>query len=180
MRDYTFSIRSTKNYLLETLVVGKDGALVFFIVYHSLFLILLSFQMVLGDDEGIGDVVADVVNTHQAVKAILFEDGTHALVHTRKDDGDAVAVTLFDEVSEVVKTCGIDEWYLAHSDDTNLWFCLHAVHDVLELVSNTEEIRTIDFIDFHTFRDVEVIHAEIGKFGVFRWVDFLSKVSTLT
>ena len=76
-----------------------------FIVYRSLFLILLSFQMMLGDDEGIGDVVADVVDTHQAVETVLFEHCTHAVVHTRKDDGDAVAVALFNEVGEVVNTC---------------------------------------------------------------------------
>ena len=47
----------------------------------------------------------------------------------------------------------IDERHLAHTDDTHLGTVTELGHQLLELGSYTEEIRTVDFINLHALRD---------------------------
>ena len=75
----------------------------------------------------------------------------------------AIFVVHLDEVRQVVYACAVDEGHLAHTD--NLYARFLAVNQIrlqiIELIGNTEEVWTVDFIDGTTLRNHETLVLEV-------------------
>ena len=94
-------------------------------------------------------------------------------VYSGEDDGDATLVRHLDEVLQVVHTGGIDEWYATHTDDADTRALAHTIHDVLEFACHSKEVRSVDFVNFHVFRNGDVFDIRIVDVGLCIRVDII-------
>ncbi len=63
---------------------------------------------------------------------------------------------------------GVDERYLTHADDTDTGpLMVQSTHDLLETVTGTEEVRTVDLVDLHTLGDGEMLEVAQLEVAVF-------------
>ena len=90
----------------------------------------------------------------------------HTGIDTRQHHLNALALRHQTEVGEVVDTRGIDKGHLSHADDAHLGALMaQTAHDLLELITGTEEVRAIDLIDLYALGDgemLEVAHQEVA------------------
>ena len=115
----------------------------------------------------------DVFGVHHLLDAAFEELLVYMFVDAGEDDGDLLFVRALDEHGQVVHGCGVHEWHLTHTDDTDRVFLARYVgHDVVKPVGDAEEIRAVDLIHFHAFGDGEVF--EVGlHIGVLVGVDLV-------
>ena len=128
--------------------------------------ISLSLSNLLGASQSQVDVAADVLFAHDAFEMVALQDAFYFLVNTRENNGDALFLTHQAHVLEVVKTSGVDEGHLTHTDDANLWTTAVARHDVLKAVASTEEIRTVNLVNLYFLGNGEVLKVATLQIGI--------------
>ena len=95
----------------------------------------------------------------------------YVCLHTGKDDGDTFVMGTLDEHTKVVHCGRIYKRHFTHSDDTNrIILTGHVHHNLIEAVRDTEEIRSVNLIDFYAIRNREVVEVEL-EIRVFVRVD---------
>ena len=108
----------------------------------------------------------DVLLTQEGIEAGFVEHLLHTRVDTRENHLDALTLRHETEVGEVVDARRIDKGHLSHADDTHLRTLMaQGTHDLLEFITGTEEVRTVDLIDLHTLGNREVFqvaHEEVA------------------
>ena len=112
----------------------------------------------------------DVLFAEHRVEAGLVEHGLHLLIDTGEDNLDALTLRHETEVGEVVDARGIDKGHLTHTDDADtglLPLMAQHTHDLLETVTGTEEVGTVDLVDLHTLGDGEVLKVTQLEVAVF-------------
>ena len=110
----------------------------------------------------------DVLLAEHRVEAGLVEHSLHFLIDARKDNLDALGLRHETEVREVVDARGIDKRHLTHADDTDTGtLMVQGTHDLLETVTGSEEVGTVDLIDLHTLGDSEVLEVTQLEVAVF-------------
>ena len=71
-----------------------------------------------------------------------------------------------------MNTCGVDERNFTHTDDAHIRTVSQLRHRFFELCSDTEEVRAVDLIYFHSFRDHDVFFID-GDIRFFIRVDLI-------
>ena len=120
--------------------------------------------------------MAEYILTANLIDKPSFVEGFEDfLINTREDELDTIALQAQVELLEVVNTRRIDERHLTHTDDTHLLLTtMGATADIVELVGNTEEVRTIYLIYLGIERyleGLEVLAMEL-EVVVVRWIEF--------
>ena len=72
-----------------------------------------------------------------------------------------------------MQTCGVDKGHFSHTDNTYLGSLTIACHDVLETVTGTEEIRTVDLIHLHMLGDGEMFEVSFCHVSILVQVDLV-------
>ena len=110
-----------------------------------------------GTVEGDIDMRTDVFCTDKLVELRLVEHSLYLFVNTRQYDLNALFLRHQAEVRKVVDTRGIDEGHLTHTDDTHFGASVsQSAHNLLELITGTEEVGTVDLVDLYALRNGEV------------------------
>ena len=71
-----------------------------------------------------------------------------------------------------MNTCGVDERNLTHTDNTYLRTISQLSHGFFKFGSDTEEVRTVDFVYLYAFGNHQVFFV-YGKIRFFIGVDFI-------
>ena len=89
-----------------------------------------------------------MVAVHEVIEAGLLQLAMHFGIHAGEDDVDALFVVHLDECLQIVYASGVDERHLPHADDADFRLLMPDVcHEVVELVGDAEEVRTVNLID---------------------------------
>ena len=123
--------------------------------------------------QGEVDVIADVVFANDLLEVVALQHVLDLGIDTREYDGDAFLLAHETHVLEVVQTGRVDEGYLTHADDANLRSIAVAGHDVLEAVTGSKEVGTVDLVDFYMLGDGEVLQVATLHIGIFVEVDLV-------
>ena len=119
------------------------------------------------------NVVTDVLLAQQLVEAVALQHCLYLGYDTREHDGDTFFLAHQTEVLQVVQARAVDKRHLTHTDDAHLGPLAVASHDVLETVTGTEEVGTIDLVDLHALGDGQVLQIAGLHVGILVQVDLV-------
>ena len=79
------------------------------------------------------------------------------LVDSGKDNGNLLLLRHFTKSGQVMDTRRVDKRNFTHTDDTYFRTVTQLRHRFFELRGDAKEVRTVDFIYFHSFGDYQIL-----------------------
>lgn len=100
-------------------------------------------------------MVAYMVGADHAVDSGMFEACADLWIHAGEYDMYTFAFGSLDEELEVVEAGGVDEGDFSHPDNPDFRRLGHGgAHEFVEFCGDTEEERSVDFVDAYALGDV--------------------------
>lgn len=103
------------------------------------------------------DVRADVFLAQQRAEAGVFQYGIDIGGHAGQYNLRTFLPAHLAQRLQVVDTRRVNERHTAHTDDAHLGMVVHIRHQIFKLVGDAEEIRSVDLVHLHVFRDDQVL-----------------------
>ena len=120
------------------------------------------------------NMATDIVLAYNIIETCLVELRVNFLGYTRKNNLYTFLLTHLTKVSKVVDTCRVNKWNFTHTDDSYLWSVAKSCHNLLEAVTGTKEVRTIDFVYFNTLRNSKMLYVAKMHIAIFIvWINLI-------
>ena len=118
-----------------------------------------------GTVEGVDDVAVDVFLADAIKEAGANHEHEGLGGHAREHKGDAACGDVGIDFFQGVECGGVQCEHVAHTQDEDAWATAVGEEGVFKFVCGTKEEGTIDFKDFHLFRNLNARLAKVVRTG---------------